>query len=91
MNLIEDEDGAPYPEGVQAIARERGRQITELGYDAEHDAGHTAHDLMGMALAYLGVAYWQPNGRVERPDLVKAGALVAAAIDRLDDEKVEAL
>lgn len=97
-DLIEDEDGAPYPEGVQAIARERGRQITELGFTPEHDERHFVMDLVGPAISLLGgrnpwrtsftVKRTTPDsGYFQRDDLVRAGALIAAAIDRLDNTK----
>lgn len=89
------------------IAAERDRQMTEEGYDAEHDAG--GHDGLALAAAtyalprrhhtpnaYLETHYspappatWPWDPRVFKPDadrvreLVKAGALIAAAIDSL--------
>jgi len=92
------------------IAAERGRQVTEEGYTAEHDAGHTS-ELVLAANAYVAAAFdelahpgepstvlesgavmwpwapefWKPTGDTVR-DLVKAGALIAAAIDSLIPE-----
>lgn len=94
-DLLEDSDGAPYPEGVQAIAHERGRQITDLGYGAEHDARHPVSDFVGAAVLLLGgrpvirpaftCRLADPDsGYYQRDDLVRAGALIAAAIDQLD-------
>lgn len=108
--------GAPPPGAVvtaatDLIAAERDRQMTEEGYDAEHDAGHavdlvyasTAYAIEAATVAdlqstgaeplgdYLGIIpqwwpwssqYWKPTGEPVR-DLVKAGALIAAAIDAL--------
>lgn len=77
------------------IAAERERQVTEEGYDAIHDAGHS-RSLVNAAVCYLlhrssgtvpllwpwADRYWKPTGDPVR-DLTKAGALVAAAIDSL--------
>lgn len=82
--------------GAERIAAERRRQIEEKGYDAGHDAGHAEGDLTSAAMAYLcaatnreaeGRAFWpwmdgfKPSTVVR--DLEKAGALLAAEIDRL--------
>jgi hypothetical protein len=98
--------------GTELIAAERARQVSQEGYDAEHDKGH-ARELMlaagcyvmeaqGSAMGFpttpaqapiadedLGISnwpwhpsYWKPTGDPVR-DLVKAGALIAAAIDSL--------
>ena len=83
--------------GVGAICRERNRQI-EKGYTAEHDNEHLPSQLVAAAMAYLYIARgdnnkaayhwpWQPRllkiGPA-RASLVRAGALIAAAIDRHD-------
>ena len=81
--------------GAELIASERARQI-EIGYDGKHDHQHPADEFMRAAMAYLyaalgrkedamgvwcwGKDYFKPRD-VER-NLVKAGALIAAAIDR---------
>ena len=104
-----------YSDGVDAIARERWRQIQELGFSAEHDDEHVTEtragginsDLLLAASAYLqagmerlaeaasvetlqGVppgywpwdeADWKPSGDPIK-NLTKAGALIAAEIDR---------
>lgn len=86
---------AGFTEGVQAIARERGRQITALGYTAGHDARHPNANFVDTAIFLLsgreagphfpGVKRADPDsGMYERDDLVRAGALIAAAIDQLD-------
>ena len=41
--------------GASLIAAERARQVSEEGYDAEHDQGHS-HDLMLAAQAYASYA-----------------------------------
>lgn len=80
--------------GVELIAQERQRQQTEKGYDAEHDAGHEVIDFVGAAIAYANPGeagrHWPWNfsgfhpSKDERVNLAKAGALIAAAIDRLE-------
>lgn len=79
--------------GAALIATERRRQI-EIGYDAAHDASHSVDDLLFLAYGYLHTAMRSPDraevvtGRRVDPAgvaavAVKAGALIAAAIDRL--------
>lgn len=83
--------------GVELIAEERQRQIEVEGWTAEHDAEHQSHELEFAAISYAipeGLDsinpkhYWPwdkewykrtPNDRVR--ELVKSGALIAAAID----------
>lgn len=111
-----------HSEGVDAIARERWRQIQELGFSAEHDDEHVTDtrsgglnsDLLLAASAYLQAgmerlaaaapvetlqkippgywpweeADWSPSNDPLR-NLVKAGALIAAEIDRQVRAKVE--
>lgn len=94
--------------GVEAIAAERRRQITDEEWTAEYDDQHREGELIAAAFAYLDVAYTTihlgvPDGTPGRPPkiwpwgdrrfrptwddptrmLVKAGALIAAEIDRL--------
>lgn len=86
--------------GVIAIAAERERQQTAEGYTAEHDDTHDSWDLANAAECYLSEtslgadspmplcwpfeeAAWKPCAE-RRRNLVKAGALMAAAIDHLD-------
>ena len=85
--------------GAQEILDERIRQQSVEGYTAAHDAAHGPRPLMEAAAAYLlkarGVSRqtalftwpwlrtsFKPTTR--RRDLVKAGALIAAAIDAID-------
>lgn len=99
--------------GVDLIAAERERHVTEEGYTAEHDAGHD-HELASAAAMYALPAairpqplhsslpwawpwpsyYWKPTPNNRVRELVKAGALIAAAIDSLlaeeDDESEDA-
>lgn len=82
--------------GADLIVRERLRQISVEGWTPEHDDQHDDMEMSEAALSYLlhaiphaGVtkfwpwdkAYWKPSSQLR--DLVKAGALIAAEIDRL--------
>lgn len=93
--------------GIELIADERARQISEEQWSEVHDDSHAAGDLRDAAEAYLrelryridhrdGVVgripaapwpwddqYWKPTHDAVR-QLVKAGALIAAEIDRLN-------
>jgi hypothetical protein len=78
--------------GVDYIAIERKRQIDEEGYTADHDAEHTVWDLVNAASAYMyhKSEYWPWDKDSFKPganNLVKAGALIAAAIDRQNQPK----
>lgn len=83
--------------GAEMIAAERARQVSGEGYSDAHDDHYTDRELTRAAVAYaLGATdredaddYW-PRGWAERKptdseigDLVKAGALIAAEIDRI--------
>ena len=88
--------------GIERIAAERKRQINEEGFDAEHDSQHSGADLLAAARCYAdeyrvihkdvdiplhwpwGNFEWNPKTR-ER-DLVRAGALALAAVDRIAAE-----
>lgn len=89
--------------GAELIAAERQRQLDIEGYSTLHDRGHS-EDLVDAAIAYSyafgdatdvdvsaiwpwDAAYWKPTGDRVR-DLVKAGALIAAAIDSIQSEAV---
>lgn len=76
--------------GVELIAEERKRQIGEEGWHTEHDDDHDSGELTSAAHAYLEnnpvywpweSSSWKPSSRIR--DLVKAAALIAAEIDRL--------
>jgi hypothetical protein len=92
--------------GVQLIAEERKRQISEEGYDSTHDDAHDEGEIACAAAAYAipdhvtkGVIAktasprmhfwpWAATGFKPSPDnrireLVKAGALIVAEIERL--------
>jgi hypothetical protein len=108
-------DALPELNGMQMIAVERHRQLTELGYTAEFDMMHAVSELELAAIAYAcppevkdgngknirqrllrlwpfkGDTLANVKGRMESPrirQLQKAGALIAAAIDRhISEEK----
>ena len=85
-------------EGAKLIAVERERQIEKEGWTAEHDEQHSRFELARAALCYLEYAtsgrallsvpkkwpwdskWWKPKNPLR--DLVRAGALIAAEIDR---------
>lgn len=78
--------------GAELISVERERQIVGEGYSLEHDRAHGAGQLAQAAMTYLtGSAEgwpWPPealklSGDISR-NLVRAGALIAAAIDVLN-------
>src|SRR5262245_60854275 len=85
--------------GAELIYQERNRQLLVEGWDSEHDDKHIGTELAEAAACYLSAAiygygsrapvrwpwdaeWWKPNGGQIR-NLVKAGALIAAEIDRL--------
>lgn len=82
--------------GLELIEEERLRQLETEGYDSEHDAQHDTGKLWRAGVAYAtGNRHWwpwdidsyKPEAREEEHptvrDLVKAGALIAAELDRL--------
>lgn len=84
--------------GVELITAERNRQIVEEGYTPEHDDSYTDAQIVRAAVAYARHTYtrysamswprdwdtmrWNPSADPVR-NLAKAGALIAAEIDRL--------
>jgi hypothetical protein len=86
--------------GVELIAAERARQISQEGWTPEHDDEHTDATLGRAAITYIIAAdqdrmfesaavhwpwdmdWYKPSSDPIR-NLVKAGALIAAEIDRL--------
>lgn len=82
-------------DGAELIAQERQRQIDGEGWTPEHDATHRSGQLARAGAAYAlhvtrgdGKQFWPfSDGWKPSPDpiraLVKAGALIAAEIDRL--------
>lgn len=85
--------GNPYRKltGVAQIAQERRRQVEAEGFTAEHDDQWIDNELVEAALCYATeTPYWpkkwdsawfKPTTRIN--NLVKAAALIAAEIDRL--------
>ncbi len=76
--------------GIKLITEERRRQVESEGWSRAHDDSHGNGELVEAAVCYaVGNSdrwpwdkyWWKPSGRVR--DLVKAGALIAAEIDRL--------
>lgn len=100
--------------GIELIRRERERQISQEGYEPEHDDHHASGELNDAAICYAKAAakhargegleylqeavpagmfpwpwedqWWKPSPDPIR-NLVKAGALIAAEIDRLQRQK----
>jgi hypothetical protein len=79
-------------DGANLIAAERQRQIQVEGWTPEHDDKHRPGELAAAAVSYIFPAdsawYWpwdEPFKLSDDPirNLVKAGALIAAEIDRL--------
>jgi hypothetical protein len=85
--------------GVEMIAAERERQVNSEGWDASHDDEHDSGELTEAAIAYAEASQWEEHEGTPvnwpwdekwwkpSPDpirnLTKAGALIAAEIDRL--------
>lgn len=86
-------------DGAERIAAERQRQIGAEGYTLAHDNQHVHGELASMAAKYALPHHWRewcstplwivkewsfrpsPDDRIK--ELTKAGALIAAEIDRL--------
>lgn len=93
------------PNGIALIATERGRQIEQEGWTADHDDQHADGELAIAAACYalaeharsygrhyvdeLPVkwpwheGWWKPTPDDRIRELAKAGALIAAEIDRI--------
>lgn len=84
--------------GLALIAAERERQRTKEGYSSNHDDQHGNFEMTRSAVAYalhasgrldadqhwpFGSCEWKPSAGDPVRDLVKAGALIAAEIDRI--------
>ena len=77
--------------GAELIADERKRQIEVLGWSANHDLRYEDGQLLDAAYNFLiGRAQhaWTSRKRGDTPDkireLTKAGAMIAAELDRLN-------
>lgn len=90
--------------GLLEIAEERQRQIESEGWSERHDDGYTAGQLAYAAVCYADPAssqhkrpekwpwtwsWWKP-GTDRRRQLVKAGALIVAELDRLERAEARA-
>lgn len=88
--------------GVDLIAIERKRQIEELGYDYTNDALYADNQLADAAICYAvdpdhrdtepfpwpwDEKYWKPTPEDRVKELSKAGALIAAQIDYIQNNK----
>ena len=84
--------------GIELIAEERNRQITKENWTTEHDDEHDKMELALAAECYISAAQgmpqsdmwpwdrqsYKPSGSIDpMKDLIRAGALIAAEIDRL--------
>ncbi len=91
--------------GIELIAAERNRQVTEENWTDGHDDLHAQEELANAAACYamspgfwdcltrteeetirefiwpFHESWWKPKDRLR--DLVRAGALIAAEIDRI--------
>jgi LmbE family N-acetylglucosaminyl deacetylase len=83
---------------IDDIAAERRRQVAVEGWTPDHDDTHHDHEMALAAIAYAISAagrrqsaenwwpwdwkWWKP--KTPRKDLVRAGALIVAEIERLD-------
>lgn len=82
-------------DGMSIIAAERRRQVESEGWTPEHDDEHIAGELSTAAACYAQPAikphgwwpwdeeWWKPTPKMRVRELAKAGALIAAEIDRL--------
>lgn len=86
--------------GIERITAERQRQITKEGWTPAHDDSHSNFELIEAAICYANEYYhehldslpsswpWEPEWWKPSTDLIrnleKAGALIAAEIDRLE-------
>lgn len=97
--------GDALTDAARDVLAERQRQISAEGWTPEHDDKNTAEQLALAAVCYAlpqgdytipeppefwpwDVAWWKPGDR--RRELIKAGALVLAEIERLDRAAVAA-
>jgi len=78
--------------GIELISSERARQLSK-GFTSEHDAQHMNGELVRFAAYYATPMLWRQSAMLPNPtwarsktrvqELVTAGALIAAEIDRL--------
>ena len=89
--------------GIELIAEERQRQIEKEGWTPEHNDEHNDQSLLAAAVCYAETTLmgegrtiynWPWDEREFKPsndvrNLVKAGALIAAEIDRINRAAVK--
>lgn len=85
--------------GIELIAEERQRQVSAEGFDASHDDAYKQDELVRAAFCYMAYSsrckeaisdsmwpwhldWWKPKDK--KTDLIRAGALIAAEIDRIN-------
>ena len=88
--------------GAQLITLERARQVNQEGWTQEHDTEHASAELACAAECYLRhylkdpkatmywpweIHWWKPKDDLR--NLIKAGALIAAEIDRIQKRKAK--
>jgi len=82
--------------GACKIKAERSRQLIQEKWSNTHDDQHTHGELVAAASCYLEgssdqwpweESFWKPQDRIR--NLTKAGALIAAEIDRLERAKAQ--
>ena len=91
---LQDSQSSVFSQGAEAIRKERIRQISEEGYNSEHDNQHDPKEFLLAAVSYLLNAignekpenYWPFDAEFFKPkdevrDAERAGALIAAALD----------
>lgn len=97
---IAELEGGAFNPAILDVVAERQRQKTIEGWTPEHDDEHCNGELAMAAVCYINetgtvnrnggkpwgwpwdASWWKPNAR--RRNLVKAGALILAEIERLD-------
>ncbi|OYQ92303.1 hypothetical protein B9P90_24715 [Citrobacter freundii] len=97
---IAELEGGAFNPAILDVVAERQRQKTIEGWTPEHDDEHCNGELAMAAVCYINetgtvnrnggkpwgwpwdASWWKPNGR--RRNLVKAGALILAEIERID-------
>lgn len=99
FGMQHDSRAVPPTLALADVVAERVRQQTVEGWTPEHDDQHSNGELARAAACYAlfgsglpwqhsrhfwpwAAEWWKPSG--SRRDLVKAGALILAAIERLD-------
>lgn len=86
----ETNQGLDWKSGIDLITKERSEQIEKHGFDTEHDKQHSYMQLVDAAKAYMYrdryswpfTDRFKSDGSDEK-NFAKAGAFLAAAIDRI--------